>query len=510
MATDMSSNAYHIIKNLSLIYLSLLFIPIDAVVLACSYVLPPFFSRQSPAASPLKRKTILVTGVSMTKGLTLARLLSRSGHRVVGADASAMASGRYSIHVSKFYALQPPKADSPGPYIESLLRIVQTEKVDLWVSCSGVASAIEDAMAKEILEGRTKCKAVQFNVEDTRTLHEKDTFINAVKDAGLLVPETHTVKRRDDLLEVLGAAHGEAKDAFDIKPMGDLTKEKGRGKQFIMKPIGMDDAARGDMTLLPKPSWSDTEKHVQRLKIDDQHPWILQEFIQGREFCTHALVVRKEVKAFVACPSAELLMHYEALPRDNALSMAMLDFTESFASKQGPDFTGHLSFDFLVKEQDVEKYDPKHIRLYPIECNPRAHTAVVLFRDTPAMAETYMSVFSENERSYGNGYAGADQPVAPVRPQKYYWIPHDFVTYVLLPIFSLATGQGTLDDLSDGFLFFGQHLLWWKDGTFELQDPLPWFVLYHLYWPAQFAQSLRAGKWWSRVNVSTGKMFGVE
>ncbi|KAK3044781.1 hypothetical protein LTS18_000367, partial [Coniosporium uncinatum] len=54
------------------------------------------------------------------------------------------------------------------------------------------------------------------------------------------------------------------------------------------------------------------------------------------------------------------------------------------------------------------------------------------------------------------------------------------------------------------------HLLSWKDGTFEVQDPLPWFVLYHVYWPAQFVQSLRTGNWWSRVNVSTGKMFGVE
>ncbi|KAK3077341.1 hypothetical protein LTS18_010534, partial [Coniosporium uncinatum] len=218
----------------------------------------------------------------MTKGLTLARLLSRFGHRIIGADASAMASGRYSSDVSKFYTLKPPKTDNPGPYIESLLHIVQTEKVDLWVSCSGVASAIEDAMAKEVLEARTKCKAVQFNVEDTRTLHEKDTFINAVKDAGLLVPETHTVKLRDEVLKILGAAHGPAKNAFDIKPMGDLSKEKSWGKHFIMKPIGMDDAARGDMTLLPKPSWSDTEKHVQRLKIDEGHPWILQEFIQGR------------------------------------------------------------------------------------------------------------------------------------------------------------------------------------------------------------------------------------
>ncbi|KAG9590125.1 hypothetical protein KCU90_g14242, partial [Aureobasidium melanogenum] len=48
----------------------------------------------------------------------------------------------------------------------------------------------------------------------------------------------------------------------------------------------------------------------------------------------------------------------------------------------------------------------------------------------------------------------------------------------------------------------------WKDGTYEIWDPLPAWWLYHVYWPFQFAKSLVTGFKWSRINVSTTKMFG--
>lgn len=48
-------------------------------------------------------------------------------------------------------------------------------------------------------------------------------------------------------------------------------------------------------------------------------------------------------------------MHYEALPPESALSRAMLQFTRVFAAKSGDDFTGHLSFDFLMDEVVTER-----------------------------------------------------------------------------------------------------------------------------------------------------------
>lgn len=43
------------------------------------------------------------------------------------------------------------KEETRTAYVRDICKIVKDESVDLWVSCSGVASAVEDAMVKEVL-----------------------------------------------------------------------------------------------------------------------------------------------------------------------------------------------------------------------------------------------------------------------------------------------------------------------------------------------------------------------
>ncbi|KAI0175855.1 hypothetical protein GGR52DRAFT_589636 [Hypoxylon sp. FL1284] len=330
----------------------------------------------------------------MAKGLSLARAFYLSGHRVIGADFetnNAPCSGRFSRSLSAFYRLPKPNAkEGDKAYIESLTQIINDEKVNLWVSCSGVASAVEDAQAKETIEQNTKCKCVQFDVQTTSKLHEKGSFMDECKRIGLPVPETHEVRSQRDVLRILSKA----------KP-----KQK-----FILKPVGMDDRNRGNMTLLPLSSEAKTQEHVSQLPISKATPWILQQFVAGgEEYCTHALVVRGEVKCFAACGSAELLMHYSGLaPRESALWKSMLAFTAEFVDKSPrPEaLTGHLSFDFMAAE-GTPSQNGFAKNIYAIECNPRAHTAVVLFAtpgpDMDAMVRAYLSALEPA----GKGTAGA-------------------------------------------------------------------------------------------------------
>ncbi|OAL38082.1 hypothetical protein AYO20_02534 [Fonsecaea nubica] len=531
----------HRLQNASLLVLSLVFLPLDTLILLVSLVACRVFpskviSNREAARhrdASFTRRKVLVTGVGMTKGLALARLFYEAGHDVIGADFEpdgAWACGRVSAAVGKFYRLEQPNAKAgAAPYIQTLLDVVTREKVELWISCSGVASAVEDGMAKEIVEARTACKAIQFDVETTQTLHEKHSFMAHTKDVvGLTVPETHEVTSRGAVLDVLRAAP--------------------QGRKYIMKTIGVDDAVRGDLTLLPKKCERETVEHLARLNISGETPWILQEFIQGREYCTHALVVAGWVKAFVACPSAELLMHYHALPAESPLSRAMLAFTQIYAASGGTVFTGHLSFDFMVREdQDGGKdgrrnADPREIVLYPIECNPRAHTAVVLFNGRTStststrtaattMVQAYLSIFEDVGHHHLNRTADSDIDIVhPVTQDKYFWTGHDLVTLVLLPTSSLfltlfsalasvsvsrsgapsSTGIGiraSFTHLIQSYTLFLHRLLTWRDGTYEPWDPLPWWWLYHVYWPVRFWACLRDGRKWSRVNVSTAKMF---
>ncbi len=435
----------------------------------------------------------------MTKGLTLARLFYEAGHNVIGADfepSGVPVSGRFSVSLKKFYKLTKPNPTTgAAPYVQELLSLINREHVDLWVSCSGVASAVEDGLAKEIVEKKTSCKAIQFDVSTTSTLHEKSSFIEKTVSLGLPAPETHTVTSRHAVHKVLHNAHV---------------------KQYIMKTVGMDDAARGDMTLLPRPTVSETYQHMSSIKINKDSPWVLQQYIKGEEYCTHALIIRGEVKAFVACPSSELLMHYQALPAQSALSRAMLEFTTEFARRCGSGFTGHLSFDFLVEERESKK--GVELMLYPIECNPRAHTAVALFNGLSSeMADAYLTALEPETDGIVpmNGHAQR-QIVVPFRPAAYYWVGHDLVALVFYPLVQLILGTLNADyssdsNLKDVFLGVGkflQHLLFWKDGTYEVWDPLPWWWLYHVYWPGQFLACILQGRKWSRINVSTAKIFG--
>lgn len=516
-----SSRLAHAAQNAALLALSLVFLPLDTFVLGVCIVLGLVTkswaeTRRRALRSPYtpihESKTILVTGVGMTKGLAIARNFFAAGHTIIGADFEPLmlplSCGRTSKVLKAFHRLEKPGADGSAKYTQSLLDIIRKENVDIWVSCSGVASAIEDGEAKEMIELVTKCKAIQFDVATTKKLHEKHSFIEYTKSIGLPTPDTHTITSKAAALKMLDEASAE--------------KGKRAGMKYIMKYIGTDDSVRADMTLLPFETPAATKAHISRLPISEDRPWILQQYIAGPEYCTHALVIHGKVKAFVACPSAELLMHYEALPAESGLSQTMLRFTQEYAAAGGDSFTGHLSFDFLVEMSEAEAglRDPTHnVRLHPIECNPRAHTAVALFNETPEMADAYLTVLrdpspaaaqQEQEQRRQNGLTNglASQPTFPHSPtQKYYWAGHDLVELVLLPLLSLLTGKTNSSDVLASLSTFCIHFLSWKDGTFEVWDPWPAWWLYHVYWPAQFVLAIGQGKKWSRLNVSTTKMF---
>lgn len=497
----------HVSKNVLLLVLSVVLAPVSAALVLLGLAVTKLHGERNATftkedkrhvAATRRRKTILVTGVSMTKGLTIARNLAQhTPHRIIGADISALSPGRFSRAISKYYLLETPNGDDADPYIDSILSIAQKEKVDLWISCSSVVAAVEDGQVVRIAEQQAKergrtFEAIQFREDVVEKFHEKDKFIDHIESLGLPVPESHRCTDASEALDVL---------------MRELHRTPTKGRQdsrrkFIMKPIGVDDKARNNMmTLLPFQTPTATAEYIHSLNISKDNPFQLQQFIKGNEYCTHALVIRGKVKAFTSCPSLELLMHYEPLPPSSPLSQKMLEFTERVCENGGESFTGHLSFDFLVEDDD-KGADAK---FYPIECNPRAHTAVVLFEQTPEMAEAYLSMFnSPNPLSSKS----AASPVFPRTPtHSYYWIGHDLVSFVILPFLDALFGVISFQQATEHFLTFFRHLVIWKDGTYTFEDPVPFFVLYHVYWPAKFLEALVRGRPWSRINVSTTKMF---
>lgn len=501
------------LKNIALVLLSLLFLPLSTPALIFSYARP--FSSSKAARRRIRRrrsfrpKTVLVTGIGTTKGLFLGRTFYQAGHDVIGADFEPYGvpiNARFSRSLRKFYSLtQPNTNDGPTYYLHDLLSIVQREKVDLWVSCSGAASA--HAQAKEIIERRSDCVAIQFDVATTKTLHEKRTFIQRTRELGLPVPETHEVASRTAVHKIL---HSPAASK----------------KKYIMKSVGADNASPVGKTLLPRRTTSETYNHISAIPISSTSPWVLQEYIRGQEYCTHALVINNVVKAFVACPCAEHLSHYDALPSRSALSLVMRRFTQEFARRSPPGMTGHLSFDFIVQEVVSEK--GLELALRALACNPYAHTAMVLFSSrSQELAEVYLSALVTNMNGNHVGKSHLldhDDPfeaeaeteteteieipdrsiITPLDHQpRYYWIGHDIVTLFFAPLLQRPFSPSTYFHKIITLL---QHLFFWNDAVFVSWDPLPWWWLYHVYWPGIFLVSLWTGRKWSRVDISTGEV----
>lgn len=512
-----SSPLLHFLQNASLVVLSLALLPFTTSVLVLSLLLSPYTTTtkhidnrrrwRSSSSSSFRPRTVLVTGVGMSKGLTIARAFYRAGHRVIGADFEphgAPVCGHFSAAIARFYRLtKPTEAMGTDRYIDELIEIVEEEGVDLWVSCSGVASAIEDGEAAEAVEAKTKCKAIQFGVALTETLHEKHSFISNTRELGLRVPATHLVISPAEALAILHPEHA------SLKPSAPASK------RYIMKSVGLDDSIRADMTILPRPTYHETQVHLSNLRPSEVRPFVLQQFISGPEFCTHSIVIRGRVVAFTACPSAELLMHYKALPVSSALFMAMKEYTETYARKTGVAMTGHFSIDFLIEEKKVNYGSVESVRenMYPIECNPRAHTAVVLFGDIMEdMADAYLRLLPdyESEPSIPDKVRkpSFSDIIVPGSEMGYYWIGHDLVELVIMPVLSVLRFKGTPKAIMVGWTSFLEHVLLWKDGTYEIWDPLPWWWLYQVYWPWMFVYSVWERNWWSRINVSTTKMFG--
>lgn len=505
-------------KCLALLVISILTLPISLAITGICILLQ-LLSRTDRKLRKIRRnetgfkqRTILVTGVGMTKGLSIARIMYLAGHRVVGADHEdgiTPCSGRFSCSLAKFVRIHSPSASGAEAYVHSLVDLIKSENVDLWISCSGVATSLEDAQAKEVIEQTTSCKCIQFDVNLTTKLHEKDAFIKHTRSIGLPVPKTFDFDSQKKGLDFLWKSYsGKA------------------STKYILKPIGMDDTFRGDMTLLPLQSWSDTETYIKNLPISKSRPWILQQFIPGKkEYCTHALVVKGQVRAFTSCPSSELLMHYRALPMDNPLAEEMFLFTKTFVKKTDPSMTGHLSFDFMLKEvvgnSNTEEKRGLYQTLVAIECNPRAHTAVVLFRGpnhvNKSIADAYISSidskpFSSNGGNFENvnGKIHREEVIFPsidVLPR--YWIAHDLVEFVLLPVWNamVYSHQLSCAEYFKGIRTLITHILFWKEGVYETWDPVPFLILYHVYWPLTILMAWWRGYSWSRVNVSTTKLF---
>jgi predicted ATP-grasp superfamily ATP-dependent carboligase len=430
-----SANAGRTVATLAGLTLTL---PIDllliAVVAAIGRVRRGAGSAEALPAS--EGRTVLITGGKMTKALQLARSFHRAGHRVVLTESAKyrFTGHRFSRAVDAFHCL--PGCTAPD-YADALLDIVDREGIDVFVPVSSPAASVPDARAGQRLGGVGE--VLHADADVVAMLDDKAAFSKTAEAFGLRVPDWRHIT---DARQV---------ENFDFPD----------GRSYILKRITYNPVGRLEMALLAGQTPQHNSAVARSLPITQDDPWILQEYIAGREYCTHGTVRNGRLQVYVCCESSASQLNYAVADKPE-----IRRWVERFVGALG--VTGQLSFDF------IEAADGQ---VYAIECNPRTHSAITLFHNHFELASAYL----QDDHP-------AVTPLPDTRPT--YWIYHE--------VWRLFTQPGRGARLAGIVRGKDAILTWW--------DPLPYLMVHHLQIPALLIGNLVRRRGWVKIDFNIGKL----
>ena len=426
------------VKTLATLAALALVAPLNAAVVVPAWLVSLPFRTKARADA----KTVLVSGGKMTKAGSIARAFHQAGHRVVLAETAKyrLTGHRFSRAVSAFATLPEP---TDAGYAAALREVVEAHGVDLYVPvCSPVAS-YHDSVAAEALP----CPTVHLDPDTLALVDDKHRFANAAREMGLDAPKSIRVTSAEQVMDYDFAA--------ETRP-------------FILKSIAYDAIRRLDLTFLPRLTRAETRAFVEALPISEDNPWVMQEFIEGAEFCTHGTVVDGRLTVHICCESSPFQINYDHIDRPDIRA-----WVERFVARPG--FTGQVSLDFMEAADDG--------RVYAIECNPRTHSAITLFNGMNGLPEAYLGEVAD--------------ALEPTGARPTYWLYHEVMRLArsVLP----NSPHGTLSERL-------RILLGGRDAVFSWRDPLPFFMLHHVHIPSLLWRDLREGRGWAKIDFNIGKL----
>ncbi|MUH00727.1 ATP-grasp enzyme [Scytonema sp. UIC 10036] len=432
-------------QNLGTLTLLLLALPINAVIvlvsLAWNSLSRLFSTQQTTVAHP---KNILISGGKMTKALQLARSFSAAGHRVVLIETHKywLSGHRFSNAVSRFYTTPTPQYD-PEAYIKTLVDIVKRENIDVYVPVTSPVASYYDSLAKPALS--PYCEVIHFDADVTKMLDDKFAFSEKARELSLSVPKSFKITNPEQVLNF------------------DFSQET---RKYILKSIPYDSVRRLDLTKLPCDTPEETAAFVKSLPISPEKPWIMQEFIPGKEFCTHSTVRNGELRLHCCSESSAFQVNYE-----NVENPEIQAWVTTFVKGMG--FTGQVSFDFIQADDG---------KVYAIECNPRTHSAITMFYNYPQVSDAYL------------GTEPLTEPLQPLHNSKpTYWLYHE--VWRLTGIRSFSQLQNWVRNIFRG-----------TDAIYKLHDPLPFLMVHHWQIPLLLLNNLWQLRGWTRIDFNIGKL----
>jgi predicted ATP-grasp superfamily ATP-dependent carboligase len=277
---------------------------------------------------------VLVTSSRMPCAIDEIRKLGRRGHRVVASDTFRAAPGNHSRYVAKAIITPSPR-NATLPFVEAVAATVREEKIEL------VLPAFEEVFYLAALRRLLPDSASWFfpPLSTLAALHDKRTFAGLAKDLGLRVPASVVVDSQADL-----------RGALRCIP------------RYFAKPV----YSRGGVELLTNTGPLAGALDVEECVPSPASPWIVQEFVAGRDVCTFSVVHGGRLSAHAAYVHPREIEHAGGIVFESVDEPECLRAAATIA--EATRYRGQLSLDFMKTSEGMVL----------IECNPRPTAGVHL------------------------------------------------------------------------------------------------------------------------------------
>lgn len=346
----------------------------------------------------------LLTGGRAPATLHLARLLAQAGHQVIVAESMRRHLCRHSNSVHKNYQVPSPKAQ-PAAYIKALKEIIVAEDVDILIpTCEEVFYIAE---AREDLS--QYCTVLVDSAKTLSMLHHKHHFIQWLQTQQLTVPQTVSFT--------------------DINPLKTHLSGLPPGRRFILKPVYSRFGAHVHQVSTPI-------AHLPDLDLSLQKPWVLQEYITGKEYCTYAVAHQGQLVLYAAYAKSFTAGLGSCILFEPLNHLRLQQLVETIIQKLN--FTGQIAFDVIESENGD---------LFPLECNPRLTSGIHLFSTEDSVERAFLNT--------------VERPIIARNRQK---------AMLTLPMLLYAPMN-----LKHGFKAWFKHLFSSKDVIFSWRDMSPFF-----------------------------------
>lgn len=280
----------------------------------------------------LTPKKILITAARFPVALDMARLLHNAGHEVYTAESLKLPLCSFSKSVRQSFHVPSPRSH-PEKFVQGIAKIADAKKIDVIIPLH--EEILYLAQRRDLLPCHCQLFAPPFDL--LKELHNKWLFTKKVIEAGMEAPKTVLIKSQEDLKKL------DRSSAYALKACYSRTSCS------VMK-------------LSP-------HAPLPQLNFEPHNPWIAQEWLEGKAFCTYSICRDGVVQAHATYPVQQTANKHGCIVYTACAHSPILKWVQKFAKHHN--ITGQIAFDFIVT------HDKK---VLAIECNPRATNGSLLFQ----------------------------------------------------------------------------------------------------------------------------------